>query len=201
MTLPMASLSTREKKTVTAGIVLAAAFLFIQFVYLPLTDTKKTLERALLAQRQSFQQIQILGAQYRNMTGNPVVHQKTLENRPKEFSLFSFLDARAEAGGVKANIDYMRPATLDVEDGPYTIARIKLKLNTVYLNDLTQFIKQVETSENGVQVVSLSLSLAGREKNLLDAVIEFQTLMIKDNARKQNPMQVSGPLSEPGGAR
>lgn len=179
MTLPMTTLSTREKNTVITGMVLASIFVLIQFVYLPLLDKKQDLERILAIEKQSHQQMKTLEAQYRNTSVNLAMQQKILETRSKEFTLFSFLDAQAETSGVKAHIDYMRPVSLDLDDGPYTIAKIRLKLNAVYLNNLTEFIRRVETSENGVQAVSLSLSLAGREKNLLDAVMELQTLMIK----------------------
>lgn len=181
MTLPMPTLTTREKNTLITGIVLAAVFVFIQFVYLPLLDERQDLERILASEKHAHQRMEILKAQYRNTSLNMALQQKILETRPKEFTLFSFLDAQAEASGVKAHIDYMRPDSLDLDDGPYTIAKIRLKLKAVYLNNLTEFIRLVETSENGVQAVSLSLSLAGREKKRLDAVMELQTLMIKDS--------------------
>lgn len=177
----MPTLTTREKNTVITGTVLASIFVFIQFVYLPLLDQKQNLERILATEKHSHQQMKTLEAQYHNTSLNVAMQQKILETRPKEFTLFSFLDAQAETSGVKAHIDYMRPDSLDLDDGPFSIAKIRLKLKAVYLNNLMEFIRLVETSGNGVQAVSLSLSLAGREKKLLDAVMELQTLMIKDS--------------------
>jgi hypothetical protein len=177
----MNSLSHREKNTLITGTVLAVVFLFIQFVFLPLLDKKKDLERILLVEKQSFEQIKTLENQYRTTTQNLDMQRKILETRAKDFTLFSFLDVQAEKSGVKSHIDYMRPISVDLEDGPYAIAKIKLKLKTIYLNNLTEFIRRVETSENGVYTVSLSLSLAGREKNLLEAGMEFQTLITKDS--------------------
>ncbi len=40
-----------------------------------------------------------------------------------------------------------------------------------------EFLKQVETSGNGVHVVSISLARTGENDNLLEAVLETQTLM------------------------
>jgi hypothetical protein len=177
----MNSLSHREKNTLITGTVLAAVFLFFQFVFLPLLDKKKDLERILLVEKQSFAQIKTLEKQYRTTTQNLDMQRKILETRATDFTLFSFLDFQAEKSGVKSHIDYMRPLSVDLEDGPYAIAKIKLKLKAIYLNNLTEFIRRVETSENGIHTVSLSLSPAGRNKNLLDAAMEFQTLITKES--------------------
>ncbi len=47
----------------------------------------------------------------------------------------------------------------------------------MYLNDFTNFLTRVETSGNGVHVVSMSLAGSGKNDNLLEAVLETQTLM------------------------
>lgn len=79
--------------------------------------------------------------------------------------------------GSKKNIDYMRPFSQTAEDGSFQISKVRLKLKNLYLNDFMEFLKQVETSGNGVHVVSISLARTGENDNLLEAVLETQTLM------------------------
>jgi hypothetical protein len=47
----------------------------------------------------------------------------------------------------------------------------------MYLNDFMEFLRRVETFGNGVHVVSVSLAKTGEKNNLLEAVLEAQTLM------------------------
>lgn len=173
----MNSLSTREKIIVITGIAVVFVFLVVQFVFFPLMDRKNELERILAIEQDGLHQMATLRDQYLKMTRGVNRQQAHLSDRSPEFTLFSFLDSRAEASGVKKNIDYMRPFSQAVDDGPFQLSKVRLKLKNLYLNDFMEFLKQVETSGHGVQVVSISLARTGEKDNLLEAVLETQTLM------------------------
>ncbi len=159
------------------GIFVVFVFLAVQFVFFPLMDRKKELTRILTIEQDGLQQISTLRSQYLKMTRGMDKQPASQSDRPPEFTLFSFLDSRAEASGVKKNIDYMRPFSQTAEDGSFQISKVRLKLKNLYLNDFMEFLKQVETSGNGVHVVSISLARTGENDNLLEAVLETQTLM------------------------
>ncbi len=173
----MNTLSTREKFIVITGIAVVLVFLALQFVFFPLMDRKKELKRILTIEQDGLNQMATLRDQYLKITRGMDRQSSNLSDRPADFTLFSFLDSRAEASGVKKNIDYMRPFTQAAEDGSFQISRVRLKLKNLYLNDLMEFLKQVETSGNGVHVTSISLARTGENDNLLEAVLETQTLM------------------------
>lgn len=174
-------LSTREKNTIALGSVLVIIFLVVQFIYLPLVDHKKDLIRIFKIEQDAVRQMALLHEQLQDLTQNPDVDQKILAARPPGFTLFSFLDSQAEKSGVKKNIDYMRPFSQDMDDGPYIISKVRLKLTNLYLKDFIDFIQMVETSGNGVYVISLSLSRTGEQANLLEAVLEARTLVQKES--------------------
>lgn len=177
----MLNLSIREKNILTAGGVLVAIFIVIQFIYLPGTDKRTDLKRVLSVEKDSLNQVRQLQKQYLSLTQS-MDHQKdALKFRQKGFTLFSFLDLQAEKSGVKKNIDYMKPFSQDIQDSPYKISKVKLKLKNVFLNELIDFITRVETSDKLVQIISLSLSKAGKKKDRLNVVVETQTFMIKES--------------------
>jgi hypothetical protein len=176
----MNQLSTREKNTIALGSILILVFLAVQFIYLPLKDKKKELERILRVEEETVRQMVQLHKQYRDLTGEPDMEQTIPAAKPPDFTLFSFLDSEAEKSGVKKNIDHMRPFSQDMDDGPFLISKVRLKLKNMYLNDFIHFIKGVETSGNGVSVISLSLSRTGDQATLLEAVMEAQTLVQKE---------------------
>jgi len=173
-------LSNREKNTIFLGSVLVTMFLVIQFIYLPLLDRKKELVRILGVEQDALRQMTQLQQQFQDLTRNLDLDQKILAARPPGFTLFSFLDSQAEKSRIKKNIDYMRPITQNMDDGPYSISKVRLKLTDLYLKAFVDFIQGVETSGNGVHVISLSLSRTGEQTNLLEAVLEARTMVPKE---------------------
>ncbi|MBU3951277.1 MAG: general secretion pathway protein GspM [Proteobacteria bacterium] len=176
----MGTLSIKDKNVLTAGGILVVIFMAIQFVYLPAVDKREDLKRILSVEKQSLNQIRTLQKQYLSLAQNFDLQKDALKNRQKNFSLFSFLDLQAEKSGVKDNIDYMKPFSQELENSPYTISKVKLKLKDVFLNEFIDFMHGIEASENSVRIISLSLSKTGKNKDKLDAVIETQTLVVRE---------------------
>jgi hypothetical protein len=173
----MNRLSSREKYMAVTGITAVFVFLVLQFVFFPLMDRKKELKRILTIEQDGIQQMILLRDQYLKHGKNTDREQQHMATRSPQFTLFSFLDSQAEAAGVKKNIDYMRPFSQTTDDGLFQISKVRLKLKNMYLNDFMEFLRRVETLDNGVHVVSISLAKTGEKNNLLEAVMETQTLM------------------------
>ena len=176
----MTHLSAREKFVIAAGGALVFVFLTVQFFYLPLVDRKQALERILAAEQDAAVQMADLRDRYLAAVRNMDSGQTFLAARPREFTLFSFLDSQAEKSGVKKNIEYMRPFSQDTDDGPYRVSKVRLKLNNLYLTDFIDFLTGVETADSGVVVTSLSLVRTKDPAALLEVVLEAQTLMHKE---------------------
>ena len=94
--------------------------------------------------------------------------------------MFSFLDAEAQKGGLKDKVAYMTPSSKKMEKSAYSTDTVKFKLTEVYLKELMDLLCHIETSENGVTITALLLTKTGKNNDRLDAVIETETLMLKD---------------------
>ncbi len=175
----MAHQSTREKQIVIGGGVLAVIFIFIQFIYLPAYDKHAALQQTLAGHQQSLQRMKRLEKEYQALTPNHEDAQALIKNRENGFTLFSFLDRQAAQSGVKSHIDYMKPKTREIENQPFSLAVVKLRLQKIVYSDFIHFINRVESQGNGIRIVSMSLTKSGKTGNLLDAVIEVQTLTQK----------------------
>ncbi len=175
----MLNLAKREKNVLTAGGVFIVVFLFVQLFYFPAVDKRKSLENALETKQKKLKEMGSLQQQYLSLSGSMDGQKDAILTRNKNFSLFLFLDTEAKKSGVKDNVAYMKPFSRDIDSSKYKIARVKVKLNQVYLKELVDFLYLVESSENQVSITSISLSKTGKQKNLLDAVIEAETLMLK----------------------
>lgn len=178
----MFNLSKRDINVLTGGGVFLIVFIAAQFIYFPTVEKRDTLKQVLAQKYVSIDEMTVLSQQYKNISNNINSKKKSMSNRKKGFSLFSFLDSQAQRSGVKENVAYMKPFTKKMEASEYTRATVKVKLKEVYLKELVDFLYHVESSQNGITITSLSLNKAGKEKNKLDAVIQAETLMLKGDA-------------------
>ncbi len=176
----MGNLSYRERMTVIGGGVLVLLFILVQFIYLPAWDKRADLEQTLAAEQISLSRIRLLQKEYLSLAPDHSGARGMIQNRNKGFTLFSFLDRKAAKSGVKGNIDYMKPHTRELDNSPFTLSIVKLKLKQIVLRDFTRFIREVESPDSGIWIASLSLSKSGKEKNRLDATIEAHTLVAKE---------------------
>ena len=76
---------------------------------------------------------------------------------------------------MKDHIAYMKPSTSVKEDSGLKISRVELKLQDVTMKDLTEYLFQVETSENMVIVRRLSVTKTGKDSGLVTAVLQVET--------------------------
>ena len=176
----MFDFSKREKNVLIIGGIFLIVFIGVQFIYSPSIGKRNDLERILLEKQASLEEMALLQQKFLAVSNNFDTKTKTIANKRKGFSLFSFLDSQAQQSGVKENVAYMKPFTKKIEKSVYILATVKVKLKEVYLKGLVDFLYHIELSNNGVTITSLSLTKAGKEKEKLDAVIETQTLMLKD---------------------
>ncbi|MFH2092697.1 MAG: hypothetical protein ABIJ31_10070 [Pseudomonadota bacterium] len=178
--MTMVELSGRDKNMLMAGAVFLVVFCVVQFIYFPAVDKQKSLKRTLMAQDAAIDQMRKLQKTFQDISIEMDQQKIGLGKRQKNFTLFSFLDLQAEKSGVKKNVAYMKPSTQDIEKNDYTISKVKVKLENVYLRGMMDFLSRIEASPDGVIVTSLSLSKTGKEGDKLDAVLDTQTLILKE---------------------
>lgn len=169
------NLSPREKLSIGAGSVLVLAFMVCQFVYFPAIDRREDLKNRLTAEKASLDKIRELRNLY-NANSTQDLHADYLKSRPRDFTLFSYIDRRASQARVKEKVEYMKPFTQKTDNSPHTLARVKLKLNNLYLDELINFIRLIESKGNGVRITSFTLTRTGKQRDRLNAVLETQTL-------------------------
>ena len=176
----MNNLLEREKNILIAGILFVVLFFGFQFGIAPVFEKRDNLTRILKDRQKSLKEMQVLKQQYSTFSNKFDFNAQSLTPRKANFTLFSYLDSLVQQSGIKENVAYMKPTTKKLEKSQYMIAIVKLKLNGVYLKEFIDFLYRIESSKNGVNITSLSLSKAGSNQFLLDAIIETQILKLKE---------------------
>jgi general secretion pathway protein M len=138
-------------------------------------DQKERLERVLDVNLKDLMEIQQLKSEYEALNRRADTSRFRFERRSREFTLFSFLDRLAGEVGIKENIAYMKPSTTSQKESPYKISLVEMKLNGISMEQMTQFLHKIETSQNMVSIKRLSLTKPEEAQNRINAVMQVQT--------------------------
>ena len=172
------TIGKREKIFLSIGIVFVVVYAAIQFIILPLVQWQQRLTRINDAKATAVQEMQQLYARYNAIGSQSVKIKRQLSNRKQGFTLFSFLDQQAGQTGIKENITYMKPIQSTGESASLQLAAVEMKLVTISMDQLVNFLYRVETSPNVIWVKSLSIKQTGREDIYIDVVLMVETLMV-----------------------
>lgn len=172
------NLQKREKIAISIGGVIVVVLLILELIIFPIYDRKENLQRLIVQRTKSLSEMGQLQAEYHALTRNLVSNESQLKNRPRGFTLFSFLDALAGQSGIKQNIIYMKPSTANVKGSPYSLSIVEMKIESLTMNQLVAFLHGVETSPNMVWVKRISLSKGEKNNQLINSILQVETYQL-----------------------
>jgi len=174
----LARLNQREKVALGMGIAFVGIFVFVKFFIFPFVDTRERLERSLAVHTRHYEEILQLRASYLEMQARAAQSKIRFERRRRGFTLFSFLEELAAQVGIKDRITSMKPMNNKLKDSPYTQSLVDMKLNGISMEQMTQFIYRIETSQNMIHIRRLSLSKKEDDKGLLNVILQVETFEV-----------------------
>lgn len=167
-------LARRERGVLWGGIFFICCFLLFQGVVAPYLDAKKKLEHSLQRTQNDLLEMQILQSQYGEIKQRQGEITRLIGRRDAGFSLFSFLEQQADTVRVKNRVTYMKPSTIDFEEGLQESA-VEMKIERITLRQLIDFLDKVESLEKVVLVKRLAVQKNKKDSNLLDVVATVVT--------------------------
>ncbi len=171
-------LNKRERYAILAGISIAVIFLVIQFVVEPILNRTDQKKRALQTKVMMLEQMHQWQAEYNVLTRKANVSKSRFRNRPRGFTLYSFMDRLAKKSNVKDRIIYMKPTKKVQKNSPYKLSQVEMKLEAITLEQLTNYLYSVETSKNMVEIKKISISKKDKKQGLITAVLQAETVEI-----------------------
>jgi general secretion pathway protein M len=157
------------------GVASLILFILLQFIVFPLSQKKKKLKRATATQATTLVEMREMQAKYSELERQNSSLFKQMENRPPDFSLFSFIEQAAGRTKVKDNIAYMKPSSI-VEEGAAPQDLVEMKLKTVGLQQLVDFLQEVESPENVVALRRISIQKNKDEEAALDVIMQVVSI-------------------------
>ena len=169
-------LNKRERYAILAAIGVIGIFLIAQFIIGPFFSRTEQKKNTLRAKAVMVEQMRQMQAEYESLTQKASISESRFRNREKGFTLFSFLDRLAGEAGIKDRISYMKPSKKIEKSSPYKISSVEMKLESITLEQLTNYLYSVETSENMVDVQKISITKKDIKQGLITAILQVETI-------------------------
>lgn len=168
-------LAKREKFVLIAGAAVAALILAYGLILTPALDHLHTLNRRVAQEQRDLRELEGLRRQYQGQQARLAEFEKRLQRRGQSFSLFSFVDEEAKKAGVRDKMTYVKPAA--AAPGLYfPETAVELKLEGVYLQQLTAFLEGIEQPGELVTVKKLQVrTRTVGNRRLVDGVFVLST--------------------------
>ena len=167
-------LAKREKYLITLAVLVIVFALVIQLVISPFLEKKKRYENNVVTKQNNLQQMATLRQEYLLLEQDSKILAQRLAQRPKNFTLFSFLEKAAGNAGVKDNIKSMKPSA-STGKGPFKESLVEMKLERVTLGQLVGYLKLIESPDDLVNIKRISIQANKKETQFLDAVLQVLT--------------------------
>ncbi len=167
-------LAKREKYLVTLAVIVIVLGAVIQFVFTPFLAKKELYKNNVTAKQNNLQEMVALREEYLLLEQDSDVLTQRLAQRPKNFTLFSFLEKAAGDAGVKENIKSMKPSA-SAGKGPFKESLVEMKLERITLGQMVDYLKLIESPEYLVNIKRLSIQSNKKETQFLDVVLQVLT--------------------------
>lgn len=169
-------MNKREKYSVFFACILILVAIVYQFGVSPFLEKKKLFDRQLASKTEALKKVTLLKSEYEDILNKSENLKKIYSQREKKFTLFAFLEKLAVKAGVDANIDYMKPSSSLDKMSKIELSLVEMKLKEIKLSQLMSYLYLVETSKNVVFVKRLAVSMDGKNKGSISAVLHVETI-------------------------
>ena len=143
----LAKLNKREKYILSGAAALLALFIMVQVIVRPLFARNDRLESKLKAKTTALMAMQKMRAEYEGLRNTNRMSSARFSQREKGWTLYKFMNELASETGIKDNIKSMKPTTTEQAGSPYKISRVDMRLESVTLGQLTDYLHRVERLE------------------------------------------------------
>ncbi len=172
-------LEKREKLLIGGAFALVVVVLLFNLVISPMMEQRSRAKRAIANRQLDLKTIKVLQEEYKQVANKVGGIAERLDQRPGEFTLFSFLEGQASSVGVRELVKYMKPSQ-EEGDGLLSNSIVEMKLEKVALDQLVEFLQLIESPENVVSINRITIQENSQGEGLLDVVMQIVTFVKKN---------------------
>lgn len=157
----MINLKNREKKII-AALATLAVLAFVQVaVVSPALKKRADLGRAIIQAREQLAELKLLKHDYDQILVETEKINRKVAGRPRDFTLFSFLDQTATKLNLKSNLASMKPSRRSV-DSKLAEEMVEVRLEGISLENLVSYLYEIERTGAAVAIASIRIQPESR---------------------------------------
>ena len=134
-----------------------------------------TLTRVVSDKRQLLSELRAKSEQYKTISRKLEKIRLEMGRQPEERKILSFVERIQKESGLMKKVVYMKPSTMVVND-VYEQITIEIKLQSITLDQLIQFLLKIESSELTIGIRTLEIKRGVRDSGLLDTTVQLVSL-------------------------
>jgi type II secretory pathway component PulM len=166
----MIQITPRERLLSIGLTVAVAAWAWYALAVKPARDRIRTLQRTIPEKQAQLQELQARSAQYAALRNDLTRLRATMASQEPDFQLPPFLETKIERHQLARHVVKMEPDTLQLQ-ADFSEVVVTLELRGVSLQQLIDFLSDLETSESVVRVGRLHLRKDPNNEALLDSTV------------------------------
>jgi len=170
------ALSSKDRRALGFGVGALVLFVLFQFVFFPLLDKRKRLEKGISAKEKGLVEMRSMQSRFLQLNRQSNTLEERLSKRAQNFGLFAFLENKAAEAKVKENIDYMKPSEVAGE-GILQQNMVEMKLKAVHLKEFVAFLERIESPQNLVELKRISIQENKKQEGSLDIIMQVISLV------------------------
>jgi general secretion pathway protein M len=167
-------LAKREKYFIALAVIFIVLALLIQLLIAPFFEKKERLRNNLSVKQNNLQEMIVLHQEYLELQQDSNTLASRLASRPKNFTLFSYLEKAAGDAGIKDNIKYMKPSA-SASKGSFKESLVEMKLERITLGQMVGYLELIEAPDKLVSIKRISIQSNTKETSYLDAILQVLT--------------------------
>ncbi len=164
---------TRREKLLAGGLVtFIAAWSIFTVGVKPVLARIETLNRVISGKQQELEKLRARSKEYIFLRNSLDNLRTKVASQQKTFELLPFLESLIEECGLAKNLVTMGQQVLPI-DSNYSETIVEVRLESLLLNRLVDFLCKVESSQVLARTKSLYIKRNATNKDLLDSVVEI----------------------------
>ncbi len=168
----MIRLTRREKLLAGSLVIFIAAWSIFTVGVQPVLARIETLNRVISGKQQELEKLRARSKEYILLRNSLDNLRTKVASQQKGFELLPFLESLIEECGLAKNVVTMRQQVLPI-DSNYSETIVEVRLESLLLNRLVDFLCKVESSQVLARTKSLYIKRNATNKDLLDSVVEI----------------------------
>lgn len=164
---------TQREKLLAGGIVISiAAWSLFTAGIKPALARIETLNRVIYEKQQELDKVRARSKEYIFLRNSFDNLRTKVSSQQKTFELLPFLDSLIGECGLEENVATMTQQVLPIDEN-YSETIVEVRLESLSLNQLVDFLLKIESSHVLARTKSLHIQSNAKSKNLLDSVVEI----------------------------